>query len=89
MLTRQYVRPLAIGLAVVGGLLLLFGIMYVAVTASNLPSFFPGHLPRVMGRHGHVIPTHAHTKLGLVLLLGSALALAAAWWLAFRYEPVD
>jgi hypothetical protein len=89
MLTRSLVRPVTIVLTVAGVILLALAVLYLSTKASALPSFIPGHLPRRIGKTGHVIPTHAHTKLGLVLLVGSVIALAGAWWVAFRYEPVD
>ena len=89
MLTRTMVKPITIVLAVIGGILLLLAVVYISMRASSLPSFFPGHLPVRVTKKGHTIQTHAHIKLGVVLLLAAAGVLGATWWLAFRYEPAD
>jgi len=89
MLTRRLVRPTAIALAVVGSILLLLALAYMTMKASSLPAFAPGHLAEHVTKKGHTIQTHAHTKLGIVLLLAAVATFAATWWVAFRYEPVD
>jgi hypothetical protein len=83
------VKPLAITLTVIGGLLLLLAVLYMSMKASSLPSFFPGHLPVRVTKRGHTIQTHTHVKLGAVLLIAAVGVLGATWWLAFRYEPAD
>jgi hypothetical protein len=89
MLTRRLIRPLAIALTVAGVLLLVLGFVYLTMKASSLPAFIPGHLADRVTKSGRTIQTHAHTKLGIVLLLGAVAIFGATWWVAFKYEPVD
>jgi len=89
MLTRQLIRPVAIALAIGGTILLLLSFAYMTMRASQLPAFMPGHLPVRVTKRGHTIDPHAHTKLGIVLIVAAVASFAATWWVAFKYEPVD
>ncbi len=89
MLTRQLVRPLAIALIAVAAILVVLGLVYVSVKGASLPGFMPGHLPKRYSKKGKLLPTHAHTKLGIALILAAIVSAAGAWWIAFRYEPAD
>jgi len=89
MLSRQLIRPVAIGLAVIGTIFLVLAIVYITMKASSLPSFLPGHLTERVTRKGHVIGTQAHWKRGIVLLFAAVATFALTWWLAFRYDPAD
>jgi hypothetical protein len=89
VISRHLIRPVSIALTAVGTILVAFAVVYLAVRASHLPAFLPGHLARRVGKTGHVIRTHAHVKLGVALMLVAIASFAAAWWVAFRYEPVD
>ena len=89
MLTRQLVRPIAIALMVAAVVLFVLGLIYVTTKGSSLPSFFPGHLPARHTKKGKLLPTHAHTKLGIVLILAAIVSAVGAWWVTFKYEPAD
>jgi hypothetical protein len=56
-------RLIPILLAIAGLVLLAIGVTYVAETAGNLPSFFPGH--EVGSSHHHVKHAVAAVALGL------------------------
>ncbi|HTL83731.1 MAG TPA: hypothetical protein VL856_01000 [Acidimicrobiia bacterium] len=90
MLTKKWIVPIFIVLCVVGVVLLVVGIVYVSVKANHLPSWFPGHLDTVYTRKKHrELPTHAHTKRGLLAIILAAAAFIGAWWVLFRYQPSD
>jgi hypothetical protein len=91
MVPRSLISPLSIVLVVVGLLLAVVGVIYLVVNAGHLPGFLPGHLsvPTHALRNGRVIRTHADTKKGLAVLVAAAITFIAAWYLKFRYDPVD
>jgi len=64
----------ALILAIIGVLLIVVGLMYVAMKAGSLPTFFYGYKAGSTGHH----PLRAGTSLILGLI-----ALAGAWWLGF------
>jgi hypothetical protein len=59
------------GAVVVGLALLVVGVVYIAETASALPSFFPGH---------EAGSTHHHVKHGIAALCLACVALIYAWF---------
>lgn len=63
-------------LAIVGVLAIIAGIMYVALQAHSLPSFFPGHVNGVKHPHDHLhAKKHGYAALALgVVLLVAAVA---------------
>ena len=72
-------KVLTIVLAVVGGLAVIGGIIYLAVPARSLPSIFPAHLNPVRFKHdsAHALK-HGYAALALgVVLLVAAFALPA------------
>jgi len=87
MLPRHLVRPVAITLAAIAAVLAVVAIVYLTTKASQLPGFMPGHIAKRVGKKGHVLPTHTHAKLGVVLFLAAIGAAVGAWWVAFRYRP--
>ncbi|HXY91306.1 MAG TPA: hypothetical protein VEP49_02425 [Acidimicrobiia bacterium] len=91
MLTRTQANAIAIALLVIGGIALVFALVYSTIRAGDLPTFFPGHVsvPTHALRNGRVIHTHTDTKRALVLLLVGAALLGGAWYVRFGYEPVD
>jgi hypothetical protein len=89
MVPRSLISPLAIGLLVVGVLLAVVGVVYLTTAASHLPSFFPGHLAPHRLRNGQFIRTHASKKKGIFALFVAVLVFGGAWFLKYRYQPVD
>jgi hypothetical protein len=89
MVPRSFVSPLAIALLVIGVLLAVLGIMYLTVAASHLPSFVPGHLTPHRLRNGNFIPTHTAKKKGIFALFVAVIVFVGAWFLKYRYQPVD
>ena len=88
MLLRSWVNPLCIALCAVAAVFILLGIVYFFVPATHLPSFLPGHLHTVKRYKVHQV-SHPARKRALLVMLPAALPLAAAWWLRFRYDPLD
>jgi hypothetical protein len=64
-------RDLILPAVVVGLLLLVLGVVYVADPAGSLPSFLPGH---------QAGSTHHHIKHGIAALLLAAAAFVYAWF---------
>ena len=64
-------RDLILPAVVVGLLLLVVGLVYVADPAGSLPSFLPGH---------EAGSTHHHIKHGIAALLLAAAAFVYAWF---------
>ena len=64
-------RLIVIGAAIVGVVLIIVGIVYLAEPAKSLPSFFPGH-QKGSGHH--------HVKHGIAALLLGLAAFALAWF---------
>ena len=64
-------RLLASVAIVIGILLIAVAVVYFAVPAKSLPSFFPGH---------QAGSTHHHTKHGIASLLVGLACLAFAWF---------
>ncbi len=91
MVPRSLISPLTITLAALGLACMAIGVVYFAVTSAHLPSFIPGHVavPTHALKNGRIIRTHADTKRGMAALAVAAVVFAAAWFLRFRYEPVD
>ena len=61
---------LAAVLAALGVLLLIVGVMYLTMTSSTLPGFFPGHIPFSHFKHTQR-GTGALVLAGLCFLLGA------------------
>lgn len=75
-------RPVVIGAAILGIVLIVIAIVYWAEPAKSLPSFFPGH---------QAGSSHHHVKHGIAaFLLGLAL-LVFAWFQSGprRAQPTD
>jgi amino acid permease len=71
-------RPLTwVLLALAVGFVIL-ALVYFTTTATNLPSFFPGHQPGV---------TKTHTKHGVAMLGFAVLALVGAWFTTAPARP--
>ena len=66
-----HVKPATIGLVVLGLLFVVVAIVYFTKTATDLPSFMPGHQSGV---------TKHHTKHGIALLGLAALSWIGAWF---------
>lgn len=65
-------RPALVGVLVLGGLVLLVvAVVYLADTASALPSFFPGH---------EAGSTHHHVKHGIAAACLGLGAFVLAWF---------
>jgi amino acid permease len=71
------ISPLTWLLIVVGLAFLAVGVIYLTVTAPNLPSFIPGHV-------GHVKHARHYKKRGVGSLAVAVVAFAGAWWNEFR-----
>jgi amino acid permease len=69
-------RLLVIGAAVLGIALIVVGVIYIAETEHNIPSFFPGHSSQPSSHH--------HVKHGIAAILLGLACLAFAW---FRTGP--
>ena len=69
-------RLLALVAALVGVALLVVGVMYIAETEHQIPSFFPGHVSHPASHH--------HVKHGIAAILLGLACLAFAW---FRTGP--
>ena len=68
--------PIVTALLVILGIaLLVVGVLYLSQTASQLPSFFPGH---------QAGSSHHHAKHGVAALILGILALLGAWMSAGR-----
>lgn len=91
MVPRRLVSPLAILLVAVGLGVTAVGVIYLVVTAAHLPGFLPGRLvvPTHAVKNGRFIHTHTESKRGVVALCAAGLVFSAAWFLKFRYEPMD
>ena len=87
MLAKKWIVPLFFALSAIGLILLVVGIVYIAVHASSLPSWFPGHVATRYSKKGKALPTHAHTKRGYVAIILAAASFIGAWWVLFRYKP--
>jgi hypothetical protein len=68
-MTLSSSRAVAAVLVVLGVLAVIAGIMYIAIHAGNLPSFFPGHLKG--GSH-----TGRRTKHGIAAIVVGVVLLA-------------
>ena len=86
---RRTVKTLAIVLLVIGVIAVLFALVYAGVRASSLPSWMPGYRHSVRTKHGHIVTYGQLKRYAFVLGLVGAGSLGLAWWLAYRYEPVD
>jgi hypothetical protein len=69
-------RLLALGAALIGIALIVVGVIYLAESEHDIPSFFPGHV-------GHPA-SHHHVKHGIAAILLGLACLAFAW---FRTGP--
>jgi hypothetical protein len=65
------IRPLTVLLIVLAGVLVAIAIVYFTRTATDLPSFFPGHAAR---------STKHHVKHGIAVLAVAVVVLIAAWF---------
>jgi hypothetical protein len=86
---RRTVKALAIVLLVIGVIAVMFALVYVGVRASSLPSWMPGYRHPVRTKRGRIITYGQLKRYVFVLVLVGAGSLGLAWWLAYRYEPVD
>jgi hypothetical protein len=90
VLLRSWINPLCIALCVIAAGFFLLGIVYFFLPASHLPSFVPGHLhATVVTRYKVHHASHPAHKSALIIMAPAALPLAAAWWLRFRFYPLD
>ena len=64
----------ALILAIIGILLIILALIYLATAAGSLPSFIPGHIDGSTGHHP--------LRIGVALVVGLVL-LGGAWWLGF------
>ena len=71
-------RLLAALAALVGLVLLVVGVIYIALNEHDIPSFFPGHASHASSHH--------HVKHGIAAILLGLACLAFAW---FRTGPRD
>lgn len=69
-------RLLALAAGLLGILLLTIGVIYIAETEHQIPSFFPGHVSHPASHH--------HVKHGIAAILLGLACLAFAW---FRTGP--
>jgi uncharacterized membrane protein len=69
-------RLLALAAALLGILLLIVGVIYIAETEHQIPSFLPGHVSHPASHH--------HVKHGIAAILLGLACLAFAW---FRTGP--
>jgi amino acid permease len=69
-------RLLAVVAAIVGVVLIVIGVIYIALNAHDIPSFFPGHVSHASSHH--------HVKHGIAAILLGLACLAFAW---FRTGP--
>jgi hypothetical protein len=65
-------RGLIIPLVLLGLVLIVIGVIYIADTASSLPSFFPGHQSATTSHH--------HVKHGIAALVLGAGCFVLAWF---------
>jgi len=72
------VRPLTVALLAAGVVCVALAIVYFVTTASNLPSFFPGHQAGL---------TRHHTKHGLALIGVAVVLWIAAWFTTAPGKP--
>jgi amino acid permease len=71
-------RLLAALAALVGLVLVVVGVIYIALSEHDIPSFFPGHVSHPVSHH--------HVKHGIAAILLGLACLAFAW---FRTGPRD
>ena len=90
MLSRRGAVAIAVVLVVIGVALVAVAIVYLVIPATHLPSFWPGHeAVRHAKRTGRALPSNAHTSRGILAFIVALGAIAAAWWIAVRYQPAD
>ncbi len=65
-------RNLIVPAVVLGLALIVIGVIYIADTASSLPSFFPGHQSAATSHH--------HVKHGIAALVLGAGCFVLAWF---------
>ena len=68
-------KPLVLVAGILGVIFLIVAVMYFAMSADSLPSFFPGHAAGDMGRH---------TKHAIAALIVALALFALAW---FQSKP--
>jgi amino acid permease len=73
----QRISPLSWLLIVVGLAFAALCVIYLTLTAPNLPSFVPGHV-------GHVLHARHYKKRAAVSLAVAVVAFAGAFWNEFR-----
>lgn len=69
-------KLLAVVAAIVGLVLIVVGVIYIAFNEHDIPSFFPGHVSHPASHH--------HVKHGIAAILLGLACLAFAW---FRTGP--
>jgi amino acid permease len=69
-------KLLAVVAALVGLVLIVVGVIYIAFNEHDIPSFFPGHVSHPASHH--------HVKHGIAAILLGLACLAFAW---FRTGP--
>jgi hypothetical protein len=70
--------PLSWVLIVVGLAFLVVGVLYLTTTASNLPSFIPGHV-------AHVKHAGKHSKRGIAAIVVAVAAFGGVFYNDFRH----
>ncbi|HEV7525365.1 MAG TPA: hypothetical protein VGP92_10385 [Acidimicrobiia bacterium] len=88
MLLRSWINPLCIALCVIAAVFVVIGLVYFFVPPTHLPSFLPGHIHGAKRYKVHHV-SHPGRKRALLAMIPAALPLAGAWWLRFRYSPLD
>lgn len=68
-------RDLIIPAVALGVVLCVVGIIYFTVTASSLPSFFPGHVSSTSSE-----AVHHHVKHGIAAVIVGLLCFVFAWF---------
>jgi hypothetical protein len=74
-------RLLAVLAALIGLLLIVVGIVYLALSEHDIPSFFPGHSSHASSHH--------HVKHGIAAILLGLACLAFAWFRTGPRERAD
>jgi hypothetical protein len=66
-------------LIVVGIVAVVFAVIYLTITAPNLPGFVPGHV-------GHVKHARHYTKRGIASIVVAVAAFAGVYYNDFRHN---
>jgi hypothetical protein len=86
---RKTAKAWAIALLVIGVIAVMLALVYASVRASSLPSWMPGYRHPVRFKSGRTVTYSQLKRYAFALGLVGAGSLGLAWWLTYRYEPVD